>query len=199
MMPKSKSLLRAVFLGCLVALAPPAVCAALRYAVGNVHEVEAGVLYRSGQLDGVVLRKIVASTGLRTIVNLRGAHPGERWYDEEGAVARENGIRYLSIGISANSVPDMATMVEMARAMQNAPGPILVHCIGGADRSGLASAIYQLAVEGKDEAHASAQLSIQYGHFPWLGSRTGAMDRAFLSFAAYWKGGGRSLVASAQR
>lgn len=198
-MPRSKSLLRALLLGGLVALSPPVGYAGLRYAVGNVHEVEAGVLYRSGQLDGAALHKLVASTGIRTIVNLRGAHPGERWYDDEEAIARENGIRYVSIGISARSVPDMAKMVEIARAMQDAPGPILVHCMGGADRSGLAAAIHQLAVEGKDEGDAAAQLSIQYGHFPWLGSRTGAMDRAFSSFASYWREGGRSLVASDER
>jgi protein tyrosine/serine phosphatase len=198
-MPRSKSLLRAALLSALVVLSPPVGYLGLHYAVGNIHEVVPGGLYRSGQLDGAALRQLVQSSGIRTIVNLRGAHPGERWYDEEAALARENGIRYVAIAISARSEPDMAQMIGMARALQDAPGPILVHCMGGADRSGLASAIYQLVVEGRNEEEAAAQLSIQFGHFPWLGSETGAMDRAFASFAAYWSERARSLVASDER
>lgn len=195
-MPRTKSLLRAILLGGLVALSPPVGYAALRYAVGNVHEVETGFLYRSGQLDGGALRKVVVSAGIRTILNLRGAHPGERWYDEEEAAAQENGIRYVSIGISARSIPDMATMIEIADILREAPRPILVHCIGGSDRSGLASAIFELAVEGSSEADAAGQLSIAYGHFPWLGSKTAAMDRAFVAFADYWTNERRQLVAA---
>lgn len=170
--------------------------AAFRYASGNVHEVEAGVLYRSGQLDEAGLRTLVSEKGIRTILNLRGAHPDQDWYRQEVAAALDAGIDYRSVSISARSIPDMATMVEIAGILREAPRPILIHCWGGSDRSGLASAIHELAVEGRSEVEAAGQLSIAYGHFPWLGSKTSAMDRAFSQFADYWKNERRQLVAS---
>jgi undecaprenyl-diphosphatase len=185
-----------VILAALALLSLPLGAMGYRYAGGNVHEVEPGVLYRSGQLGDAGLRAIVAEKGIRTILNLRGAHPDEDWYRREAAVARDAGIDYRSIAISARSVPDMATMVEIATTLAQAPRPILVHCIGGSDRSGLASAIYELAVEGSSEADAAGQLSIAYGHFPWLGSKTVAMDRAFVEFADYWRNERRQLVAA---
>ncbi|MFD2031462.1 tyrosine-protein phosphatase [Ancylobacter dichloromethanicus] len=50
--------------------------------------------------------------------------------------------------------------------MKDAKKPILIHCQAGADRSGLASALYLAAIKKNSaEAEAEAQLSIRYGHF----------------------------------
>jgi len=49
-------------------------------------------------------------------------------------------------------------------------------------RSGLISAIWEYAVEGKSAQEASRQLSLFYGHFPYLGNRTKAMDESFWRF-----------------
>ncbi len=185
-MPSPKALANILALTALVAAAPPATYAALLYATDNVHEVVPGTLYRSGQLDDEELRHLVAAKGIRSVLNLRGAHPGAPWYDRERTAARDLGVGYVSIGISAGAVPAMATMVEIADTLRDAPRPILVHCEGGADRSGLASAIYELAVAGERADEAAAQLSPRFLHFPWLGSRTAAMDRAFTLFAANW-------------
>ncbi|KQT47348.1 hypothetical protein ASG43_09455 [Aureimonas sp. Leaf454] len=195
-MLSDKRSIRSALLAGIVMLAVPLGGTAVRYASGNVHEVEAGVLYRSGQLDDAGLRALIAETGIRTILNLRGAHPDQDWYRRETAIARDNGIDHRSVSISARSVPDMASMVEIAQILREAPRPVLVHCRGGSDRSGLASAIHELVVEGSSEAEAAGQLSIAYGHFPWLGSKTAAMDRAFSQFADYWRNGRRQLVAS---
>ena len=40
------------------------------------------------------------------------------------------------------------------------------------------------AVNGRSVRKATGQLSLWYGHFPWLNSKTIAMDRAFARFAA---------------
>ncbi len=44
----------------------------LGVALANFREVDPGRFYRSGQLDGDQLREVVATFGIRTIVNLRG-------------------------------------------------------------------------------------------------------------------------------
>ncbi len=48
--------------------------------------------------------------------------------------------------------------------MRAALKPILIHCKAGADRTGLAAAIYISRVALLDENDATAQLSIRYGH-----------------------------------
>ena len=176
---------RIVLVIALVVLAPACYAGYLRVS-GNIHAVEPGVLYRSGQLGGGGLDAFIRAYRIRSILNLRGARPGESWYRKEALVAAENGVLYLPLALSAKAVPDTATMVRMEEIMRAAPKPMLVHCEAGSDRSGLASAIFEYAVEGRPSSEASGQLSWIYGHFPWLGSRTDAMDRAFARFVSSW-------------
>jgi protein tyrosine/serine phosphatase len=177
--------LRIALLACLVALSP-ALVAAVELATGNVREVEPGLFFRSGQLSGAAVEEMIQRNNIMTILNLRGAHPQDRWYAAESSVAEGYGVKYISIPLSPSREPDMAEMNRIAALLRQAHGPILVHCNSGANRAGLVSAIYELAVQGKSAAEASGQLSIFYGHFPWFGSKTAAMDRAFQNFAAQW-------------
>ncbi|WP_207189558.1 tyrosine-protein phosphatase [Rhodobium orientis] len=149
---------------------------------GNIHAVDPGLVYRSGQLDAGQLEHLVDDKGIRSVLNLRGPHPGAQWFEDEADVAQRHGITHLSIHISADKEPRLETMAAIEQAIETAPKPLLIHCMGGADRSGLASAIYEYAVAGKTAALADDQLSFTYGHFPWLWSRSGAMDRAFQRF-----------------
>lgn len=64
------------------------------------------------------------------------------------------------------------------------------------DRCGLASAVCALPIAGSREADAAGQRSIASGRFPWRGSRTMVMDRAFAEFAPYGRDERRTLVAS---
>ena len=168
-----------------VAAAAPASYVGYLQLSGNVHTVENATVYRSGQLNATDLDALIDSTGIRSILNLRGAHPDVAWYREEWDVARRRSIVYRSISISARNEPDVATMQEIEQAMADAPKPLLIHCMGGSDRTGLASAIYEYAIAGKSEGVAADQLSFAYGHFPWLGSSTGAMDRSFKRFVTF--------------
>jgi protein tyrosine/serine phosphatase len=60
--------------------------------------------------------------------------------------------------------------------------PLLVHCDGGADRAGLVSALFLVEIEKKPADKAARQLSVIYGHFPYLLSKAGAMDQSFWAF-----------------
>ncbi|RYY11582.1 MAG: protein tyrosine phosphatase [Alphaproteobacteria bacterium] len=191
--------LRLVLVTILVLLSPALGYAAYQHVTGNLHVLEDGMLYRSGQLDGPALTKLVLDKNIRTIINLRGAHPDTNWYAAETSVADGYGVRYIPISLSSAEEPDMATMLALANAERNAPGPMLVHCRSGADRTGLAAAIYELVVAGSSKEAAAGQLSPFYGHFPWFGSRTAAMDRAFAKFAEYWDASGRRAVAFGDR
>lgn len=185
-MPKLRHKFRIALLAGLVTVSPALAFAGFEIATGNVREVEPGVFFRSGQLSGAAIEEMIQHRNIMTILNLRGAHPEDRWFAAERSVAEGYGVRYVSIPLSPNVEPSLDEMNRIAVILQKTNGPILVHCNGGANRTGLVSAIYELAVQGKTVAEASGQLSILYGHFPWLGSRTAAMDRAFEKFAAQW-------------
>jgi protein tyrosine/serine phosphatase len=148
-------------------------------ATGNVHQVEANQLYRSAQLSGPFLNDVIDHYGIRTVINLRGRNPGMSWYRDETIVTTRKHIAHIDIGISASREPDQKTIDRLVDAFKTAPKPILVHCEAGADRSGLASAIYELLIAHRSASEAGRQLSFFYGHFPWLTSKTAAMDHAF--------------------
>ncbi len=146
---------------------------------GNVHEVDATQVFRSAQLSPARLTELVNAKGIKTIINLRGEHPEDDWYRDEVSAGEKLGLAYENLALSANHEPDNATLKRLVELMRNAKRPLLIHCEAGADRSGLASALYRLAVKGDPPDIAARQLSFRYGHFPWLWSGTGAMDRAF--------------------
>jgi protein tyrosine/serine phosphatase len=170
---------------------------------GNIHTVEGGILYRSAQLDKSQFYAVLRSKHIKSILNLRGAHPGEAWYDDELAVSTALGIRHYDYGISANRVATAKQIREILKIVEAAPKPLLVHCRGGADRSGLVAALYLFVEEGASAEDADRQLSIFYGHFPYLGSRTGAMDRSFWAFVASSAGprhlGGDAIASQIRR
>ena len=152
-------------------------------ATGNIHEVEPGV-YRSKQLDGDQLAVLLQDKGIRTVINLRGGTIEDSWYRDEVAAVASAGARLIDIPLLETVAPDQEQLARLLDALQHAPTPLLIHCKAGADRAGLAAALYELVVAGKPALEASGQLSFAYGHFPWLGSGTAAMDVAFWDYVS---------------
>jgi protein tyrosine phosphatase (PTP) superfamily phosphohydrolase (DUF442 family) len=149
---------------------------------GNFHAVKAGVLYRSAQLDDAELQAVVQQHGIKSVLNLRGANPGSPWYDREIAESRALGLVHYDYALSARRFVTPRQIADILEILRKAPKPLLIHCMSGADRSGLVAALYRYAVAGASAAEADQQLSLFYGHFPYLTSRTGAMDASFWAF-----------------
>lgn len=146
---------------------------------GNFNTVVAGEFYRSGQLAPTQIANYTKRYGIKTIINLRGDNTGSAWYDTEVAEARRLNVTHVNFGISARrelTGPQAAALIDL---MKNAEKPILIHCQAGADRSGLASALYLAAIKKSDEATAEGQLSIRFGHFSLPFIPEYAMDRTF--------------------
>lgn len=59
--------------------------------------------------------------------------------------------------------------------MRDAPKPILVHCLSGADRTGLASVMYSQQIANMKEDVAGRQLSFAFGR-RYPGSLVGIRD-----------------------
>jgi protein tyrosine/serine phosphatase len=151
---------------------------------GNFHTVAAGKLYRSAQPSAGDLAVYARTLGIKSVINLRGQHQGEPWYDDEMRVSNELGLFHADIALSARRELSAAQLSSLEKALRDAPAPILIHCKSGADRTGLAAALYVLEVLHLPVETASAQLSWVYGHWPYLGSGSAAMDRTFEHVAA---------------
>ena len=142
---------------------------------GNFHEVEKGVVYRSSWLGSEKLEQAVDRLGVKSVLNLCGEQPGVAWYEGEVEVSRRRGVKFVSLALSANTALDAGQVAKLAEIVRDAPKPLLIHCRAGSDRTGLASAIY-VALRGGSLRDAQDQLSLYYGHFPYFGSKSVAMD-----------------------
>jgi protein tyrosine/serine phosphatase len=141
--------------------------------------VVVGELYRSAQPSATQTARYEKSYGIRTIVNLRGENVGKPWYDAEIAEARKLGIAHVDFRMSAKRELSQAQAADLIGILARAQKPILVHCQAGADRSGLASALYVAAVDKLGEKAAESQISIRYGHISLPLSSAYAMERTF--------------------
>ena len=153
--------------------------AGLLQLTGNIHAVSEGKVYRSAQLNGEQLAETLKRYKIKSVINLRGDSVGDHWYADELAETAAQGAVHYNIGMYAKQEPDAATIKRILEVLRVAPRPLLVHCSSGSDRTGLVAAMYKYFVEGRPAGEAEAQLSFRYGHFPWFGSGTVAMDQAF--------------------
>ena len=142
---------------------------------GNFHEVEKGLVYRSSWLGAEKLEQAVDRLGVKSVLNLCGEQPGVAWYEGEVEVSRRLGVKFVSLALSANTALDASQVAKLAEIVRDAPKPLLIHCRAGSDRTGLASAVY-VALRGGSLRDAQDQLSLYYGHFPYFGSKSVAMD-----------------------
>lgn len=145
----------------------------------NLHPVIAGELYRSSQPSATNIAEFQKQYGIKTIINLRGYNSGHHWYDKEVAEAKELNIDHIDFHMSSGRELTQAQAAQLVEIMRDAPKPILIHCQAGADRTGLASALYLAAIAKTNEATAEGQMSIIYGHLPFSFTRAYAMDRTF--------------------
>ena len=149
---------------------------------GNFRTVSPGQVYRSGQLTEKQLAEYAGEYGIKSVLNLRGRNEHADWWKEEVAAAGRLGLKHYDLGLSARKEPTEKEIQELVAILQEAPKPLLIHCAGGADRSGLVSAIYLYRFEGYSYEKARKQLSVIYGHSTLLYPDKKAMGRAFADF-----------------
>jgi undecaprenyl-diphosphatase len=151
-------------------------------ATGNFHAITRGEAYRSAQLDSKQLTHYLAKYHIKSVLNLRGAEPGVEWYDTEIKVSTEHHVAHFDLTLSALSEPTPADVHFMLTIFKTAPRPLLIHCLGGADRSGFGAAVWKMTIDNEPASRAARQLTILYGHLPF--GKTQVMDKTFEKFAA---------------
>ena len=84
--------------------------------------------------------------------------------------------------VKSRAAPTREQIHEANALFARIEHPILLHCKSGADRAGLASALYLILKENVPVAQAVTQLSARYGHFKQ--ADTGIIDAFFQRYLA---------------
>jgi protein tyrosine/serine phosphatase len=117
---------------------------------------------------------------IKSILNLRGETDND-WYKNELFISKEYNITHYDYGISDRRIVTIKQINDILNIIKKAPKPILIHCKAGADRTSLVTAVYVYSIS-HNYKKAKQQLSFFYGHFPYFGSKTIAMDKSFENF-----------------
>lgn len=155
----------------------------LRRVFGNEAEIAPGV-WRSNAPSYRRLKKLKAR-GITNILTLRGSSDAAHNAIERAWCA-ELGLSLHAISMTDRKAPAADTLLQLIETFRRIERPFLFHCKSGADRTGLAAAIYLMVLEGRPVAEARTMLSMRYFH----SRRTpaGVMDAVLDRFEA--EGGG---------
>ncbi|MFZ6873560.1 dual specificity protein phosphatase family protein [Undibacterium sp. Di27W] len=107
--------------------------------------------YRSAQLESKDAA-LLKSLGIKTIVSLRSFH-------SDDSLFKDSGIKLQRIGINTWSINDL-NVITALRAIKAAEkeGPVLLHCMHGADRTGLVTAMYRILYQTWTKEQALEEL-----------------------------------------
>jgi hypothetical protein len=149
----------------------------------NIHVTVPGKLYRGAEPSAVGLETLADRYHIRTVVNLRGACDPSDWFAEEIKATHRLQMSQEDICMASGRLPSDQELRKLVDVLDHAEYPLFLHCRRGADRTGLAAAVYMLLETDATFAEARGQLGLRYGHVS-LG-RTALMD-LFLDLYADW-------------
>ncbi len=130
----------------------------------NFRAVDDDTFYRSAQMHGGRLGKAIRDHGITTVVNLRG-ESDEPWHADEVQVCDAFGVKHVDFKWSMRKLPDPESLAAYVDLVEQADGPMLVHCQGGIHRAGTASAVYVL-MHGGTPDQARDQFGVYFHNAP---------------------------------
>ncbi|GMU83612.1 MAG: hypothetical protein AMXMBFR47_34820 [Planctomycetota bacterium] len=109
--------------------------------------VEAGRLYRSGEVSPTQLENVVREKGVRTVLSL--LDPSAPESVAELQAAQRLGLTWLNIPLrgDGSSTPEARDRIREV-LLRDDTGPILVHCAAGSNRTGLACGMWRIHRDG---------------------------------------------------
>ncbi len=108
-------------------------------------------LFRSARVRGKDIA-LLQSLGIKTVVSFRSFHSDE-------AILGNRGFKLKRVSINTWDIDDKKVVAAL-RAIRAAEknGPVLLHCLHGADRTGLISAMYRMVYQDWSKEQASDEL-----------------------------------------
>lgn len=151
----------------------------LRHRWTNDGEVTQGVLRANNPTHARF--QTYADAGVRTVLNLRNdTHLAPVKLAKERCA--QLGLTYVNFPMAPRRAPKRQELLDLIALMPTLEKPVLMHCKSGADRTGLAAAIWLLTQDGAPLHIAQQQLSLRYLHR--RDSETGVLDAVLDMFGA---------------
>jgi protein tyrosine phosphatase (PTP) superfamily phosphohydrolase (DUF442 family) len=135
----------------------------------NLGIVDPGRVIRAAQPTSQ-LAALIKEHHLASILNLRGGSPRDWWYTAEVRTAEKSGVAFFDVPLSATRRPSRHDLLVLIDLFEHCTYPLLIHCKAGADRTGLASAIYLMMQRGEAPRQAARSFSFYYSHLPIFGT-----------------------------
>lgn len=148
---------------------------AFRALYNNLHHLGGG-MYRLSQPSPAQLRRYRRTLGVRTVINLRGVNPQQGAYALEEDACRRLGLTLVNHSLGSRRMPSKEEVLALRDAFETIEYPAMLHCKSGADRAGLAAALYRHFHLG-EPIEQLTELNWRYGHFRF--GNTGRLDYFF--------------------
>jgi protein tyrosine phosphatase (PTP) superfamily phosphohydrolase (DUF442 family) len=108
--------------------------------------------YRSAQPLKAGFATLASEVGVKTVVSLRALHSDKK-------PAKGSGLALVSVPINTWNITTDEVVQALAE-IRNAEktGPVLLHCLHGADRTGVVTAMYRMVFQDWSKADAEAEM-----------------------------------------
>ena len=140
----------------------------LRFAWTNLGTVADGV-FRSNQPTASRLRKMRDKMRIKAVLNLRGVST-RPYFQFNRQACEQLGLDLHVADIQGHRVNGRETLIKLLDTFREIRRPFVLHCKSGADRSGLAAALYRVIILGHPVEEARKELSFRYLHASWTRS-----------------------------
>ncbi len=134
----------------------------------NLGVVDPGKVFRSAQPTSD-LDRLIQDHHLKSILNLRGGSLDDPWYAAEVKATQSGSIAFYDFPMSATHRPRRRELLVLIDTLRSCSYPLLIHCKSGADRTGLATALYLMIAKGVPPRRAEEAFTLEHGHVPLFG------------------------------
>ena len=153
---------RIVLAALALVLAPPGLFLAYVAWTSNFGTIVPRRAFRSAQMTSADLSRTLKTYQIKTVLNLRGPNPDERWYRAEREATTRGGATQVDISLSSTEWMSRAQLHTLIRVFDTCEYPLLIHCEHGSERTGLASAFWEFLRPGATLRDAEQQFSIRH-------------------------------------
>ena len=135
-----------------------------------------GKMFRSNQPYPFQIKSDIKKHKIKSIINLRGERHCSSFYLEQD-FCHKNNLKLYNFPISSRDLPDKKKLIDFNTLLQKIEYPCVMHCKSGADRAGLAAALYLIYKQDYSLLHARKQLTFKHLHIKY--AKTAILDYFF--------------------